>query len=66
MTNEELVLRIQTGEDEAGSMEALYQQTRHFIHAIAWQYRNSGEMEDLEQEGYLALQDAISPANKCQ
>lgn len=59
MTNEELVLRIQTGEDEAGSMEALYQQIHHFIHAIAWQYRDSGEMEDLEQEGYLALQDAI-------
>lgn len=59
MTNEDLVLRIQAGEDIAGSMDALYQQIRHFIHAIAWQYRDSGEMEDLEQEGYLAFQDAI-------
>ncbi len=32
---------------------------RRFIHAVAWKYRDSGELEDLEQEGYLALYPAI-------
>nr|WP_304054469.1 sigma factor [Enterocloster clostridioformis] len=34
-------------------------QVRRFIHAVAWKYRDSGELEDLEQEGYLALYPAI-------
>lgn len=59
MTNEQLVIRIKAGEDVAGNMEQLYNQTRRFIHAMAWKYRDSGELEDLEQEGYLALYDAI-------
>lgn len=63
MTNEELVLRIQSGEDTAQNMELLYNQVRWFIHAIAWKYRGSGELEDLEQEGYLALYPAIDGYN---
>lgn len=59
MTNEQLVIRIKAGEDIAGNMEQLYNQVRRFIHSIAWKYRNSGELEDLEQEGYLALYPAI-------
>lgn len=59
MTNEQLVILIKAGEDVAGNMERLYGQVRRFIHAIAWRYRESGEMEDLEQEGYLALYPAI-------
>ena len=59
MTNEQLVARIRAGENVAGNMEQLYSQVRRFIHSIAWKYRNSGELEDLEQEGYLALYPAI-------
>ena len=50
MTNEQLVLRIQAGENVAENMEQLYLQVKAFIHTIAWKYRDSGEMEDLEQE----------------
>ena len=59
MTNEQLVARIQSGEDVGNNMELLYGQVKNFIRSIAWQYRDSGEMEDLEQEGYLALYPAI-------
>ena len=59
MTNEELVIRIQSGEDVGNNMALLYGQVKNFIRSIAWQYRDSGEMEDLEQEGYLALYPAI-------
>lgn len=59
MTNEQLVIRIKAGENVADNMERLYTQVRRFIHALAWRYRDSGEMEDLEQEGYLALYPAI-------
>lgn len=59
MTNEQLVFRIQAGENVAENMEQLYLQVKAFIHTIAWKYRDSGEVEDLEQEGYLALYSAI-------
>ncbi|GEM_PF-111518 len=59
LSNEQLVIRIKAGEDVAGNMEQLYNQVRRFIHAVAWKYRDSGELEDLEQEGYLALYPAI-------
>lgn len=59
MTNEQLVARIKEGEDVAVNMERLYEQSKGFIHAVAWRYRCSNEMEDLEQEGYLALYPAI-------
>ena len=59
MTNEQLVARIKAGEDVDINMLQLYEQVKRFIHAIAWKYQESGEMEDLEQEGYLALYPAI-------
>lgn len=59
MTNEQLVARIKAGEDAGENMATLYQQMKAFIHSIAWKYRDSGEMEDLEQEGYLSLYQAI-------
>ena len=58
MTNEQLVARIQAGEDTGKGM-ALYDQVKDFIRSVAWQYRDTGEMEDLLQEGYLALYPAI-------
>ncbi len=59
MSNEQLVILIQIGEDVAENMERLYFQVRGFIHTIAWRYKGLAELEDLEQEGYLALYPAI-------
>ena len=59
MTNEQLVARIQAGEDTGKGMALLYDQVKDFIRSVAWQYRDTGEMEDLLQEGYLALYPAI-------
>ncbi|MDR2025579.1 MAG: sigma-70 family RNA polymerase sigma factor [Hungatella sp.] len=59
MTNEELVIRIKAGINPAENMLALYNQVKAFIHKVAWKYQGQEEMEDLEQEGYLALYDAI-------
>ena len=42
MTNEQLVIRIKAGEDVADHMEQLYNQTRRFIHSIAWRFRGVG------------------------
>ena len=59
MTNEQLVIRIKAGIDTAENMLALYNQVKAFIHTIAWKHRSYEDVEDLEQEGYLALYDAI-------
>lgn len=59
MTNEQLVALIQAGEDTGNNMALLYDQVKDFIRSVAWQYRDTGEMEDLLQEGYLALYPAI-------
>lgn len=59
MTNEELVIRIKAGIDTAENMLTLYNQVKAFIHTIAWKHRGYEAVEDLEQEGYLALYDAI-------
>lgn len=59
MTNEQLVIRIQTGENVGENMEQLYSQVRSFIHTVACRFKGYEDLEDLEQEGYLALYDAI-------
>lgn len=59
MTNEQLVICIKAGEDVSGNMAQLWEQTRRFIHTIAARYQGQAEIEDLEQEGYLALYDAV-------
>ena len=59
MTNEQLAARIRSGENVGNNMAALYDQVKDFIHAMAYKYHGQGELEDLEQEGFLALYDAI-------
>ena len=59
MTNEQLVIRIKAGIDTAENMLTLYNQVKAFIHTVAWKHRGYEDIEDLEQEGYLALYDAI-------
>ena len=63
MTNEQLTIRIKAGIDVADNMLALWQQNRGFIHKIVNQYKAYAEEEDLEQEGYLGLSDAVSHYN---
>ena len=58
-TNEQLVVLIQSGESEADNMLQLWQQNRGFIATIARKYTSLAEMEDLEQEGYLGLCEAV-------
>ncbi len=59
MTNEQLAVRIRAGENVGNNMATLYEQVKDFIHAMAYKYHSQGELEDLEQEGFLALYDAI-------
>ena len=59
MTNEELVMRIKAGIDTADNMLQLWEKNKRFIHFMALKYKGMAELEDLEQEGYLALNDAV-------
>lgn len=59
MNNEQIVARIQSGENEAENMLKLWQQNRGFIATMARKYSAGAEMEDLEQEGYIALCEAV-------
>lgn len=59
MTNEELVTRIKAGADVPENMLQLWEQTKAFNHTVALHYQGYADLEDLEQEGYLALYDAV-------
>ncbi len=59
MTTEELVIRIQTEAATNENMNLLYERVKSFIGSLAWKYRDAGELEDLMQEGFLALYPAI-------
>lgn len=59
MDNEQLVARIQGGDNEAENMLQLWKQNKGFIATIARRYSAGAEMEDLEQEGYIALCEAV-------
>lgn len=63
MENEQLVLRIQAGDNVAENMLQLWKQNRGFIHKIVNQYKAYAEEEDLEQEGYLGLSAAVEHYN---
>lgn len=68
MTNEQLVVAIKAGSNVVENMLQLYLQVKNFIHSVAWRYRGLADLDDLEQEGYLALYDAIDgfdPAADC-
>lgn len=63
MENEELVARIKAGIDTADNMLALWQQNKAMICKIARKYSAYADIEDLLQEGYLALYPAIDGFN---
>lgn len=59
MSNEELVLLIQQGINTTENITLLYEQTKKFISKTAKKYTPYADLEDLEQEGYLGLYEAI-------
>lgn len=60
MSNEELVKAIQEGTKEyREGMKQLYNQNMGIIHRIAKRYITYGEMDDLVQEAYLGLYEAV-------
>lgn len=63
MSNEELVALIKAGIDTADNMLALWEQNKGMICKIARKYSAYADIEDLQQEGYLALYPAIDGFN---
>ncbi len=59
MTNEELVASIKAGVDIAENMLQLWQQNQGIIRRIAYRYRGYEDMEDLIQQGYIGLCNAV-------
>ena len=59
MTNEELAVLIRAGVDVPENMAALYEQNKGMIAALAWNLRAYAELEDLRQEGYIGLCNAV-------
>lgn len=59
MNNEQIVLRIQTGEDVADNMLLLWENNKGLICSIAHSFHVPGEYEDLCQQGYFGLDDAV-------
>lgn len=64
MDNEQLVIRIKAGIDAAENMLQLWQQNQGYVFKIVNSYREYGEEEDLRQEGYLGLSEAVSHYNQ--
>jgi RNA polymerase primary sigma factor len=59
MENEELVLKIQAGENTSANMEQLYLRNRSYIYQQAKKYSVYADMDDLMQEAYFGLMDAV-------
>lgn len=58
-TNECIVAAVQAGVNEAENMLQLWKQNKGFIAMMARRYSAGAEIEDLEQEGYIALCEAV-------
>lgn len=58
-TNEQLVLLIKDGIDVSNNMLQLWQQNRGFINKIAFAHRGYEDIEDLQQQGYIGLCQAV-------
>ncbi len=59
MSNEELVKQIQQGINSSDNMEQLYQQNYSLIRIIARKYAFNDDMDDLLQEAYFGLYEAV-------
>ena len=58
-SNEELVMKIRNGENPEKNLEELFKQNRGMISRLAFQIGGGRELEDLCQEGYLAIMKAV-------
>lgn len=59
MSNEELVSLIQNGENRTENMGILYEQNEKMIFGIVKPYSSLVDSDDLMQEAYFALDDAV-------
>ena len=59
MEIEELVEQIQAGINPTENMEQLYLQNRSFIYQQAKKYAAYADMDDLMQEAYFGLHEAV-------
>ncbi|MDE6233835.1 MAG: sigma-70 family RNA polymerase sigma factor [Lachnospiraceae bacterium] len=62
MTNEQIVSKIQEGENTADNMLVLWQQMKGYVYTVAARYsRYSNEhLDDLLQEGFISLYAAVA------
>lgn len=60
MDNEELVTAIQNGADRQNNMERLYLQNKGVMLKIARRYAAFADIDDLMQEAYFALDNAVN------
>lgn len=58
-SNEQLVIRIKAGINVAENMLQLWQQNQGFVATIAKRFRGYEDMEDLMQQGYIGLCQAV-------
>lgn len=63
MTNEELVLQIRNAVSPAELMLQLWKQNYGLIYKIANRYKSLDDIEDLLQEGFLGLYEAVRHYN---
>ena len=63
-TNEVIVAKIKDGMDVSGNMLKLWQQNRGFIRMTARRYKDYEDVEDLEQQGYIGLSNAVEGYRK--
>lgn len=63
MSNEELVIKIKAGIDVADNMALLYKTNKGYIYKVAKSYSAYAEIDDLMQEGYLGLCEAVERYN---
>lgn len=59
MTNEQLVAEIKAGRNERDNMAVLWEQNRAFVAQKARKYLGYAEYDDLMQEGFIAMHDAV-------
>lgn len=63
MTNEQLVIQLKAGIHTAEYMGQLWEQNRGMIGKIACKYKGYEDLEDLKQQGFLGLYDAVEGYN---
>lgn len=59
MTNEQLAIRIKAGIDVAENMLQLWNQCKNFIGMLASKYKSYEDEDDLKQQGYIGLCNAV-------